>query len=137
MKARFVRTIQKTSKELKVKWKKSSAQPIHYTKTESKLTVAKGYPSVYNDDELMDTVTESSRRADLSLELLKEPYLFGEDFSFYSSIAKTNFAFLGVRNEEKGFIHGLHTALFNFDEAMLEKGVYYYQSILHTLGALT
>ena len=122
---------------IKVKMEEIISTTDSLYKTESKLTVAKGYPSVYNNDELMDTVTESSRRADLSLELLKEPYLFGEDFSFYSSIAKTNFAFIGVRNEEKGYIHGLHTALFNFDESMLEKGVHYYQSILHTLGALT
>lgn len=103
--------------------------------TTSELIVAKGYPAVYNDESLLDSVEKSADKADLSVDILKEPYLFGEDFSFYSSLAKTNFSFLGVRNEEKGYIHGLHTALFNFDERTLVKGVKYYQSILETLGA--
>lgn len=104
--------------------------------TSTNLTVAKGYPAVYNSDSLIETVSESCSRSGLALELLSEPYLFGEDFSFYSSIAETNFAFLGARNEEKGYIHGLHTPLFNFDERILEKGVHYYQSILKTSGAI-
>ncbi|MCC5890146.1 MAG: amidohydrolase [Alkalibacterium sp.] len=103
--------------------------------TTTELTVAKGYPAVYNDESLLDTVQKSAEAVDLSVDILSEPYLFGEDFSFYSSIAETNFSFLGVRNEEKGYIHGLHTALFNFDERILLKGVQYYQSILETLGA--
>lgn len=102
--------------------------------TETSLTFAKGYPAVYNDEELMETVESSAEKAGLTLDQLDVPYLFGEDFSFYSSIAKTNFAFLGVRNEEKGHIHGLHTALFNFDEKILLNGVKYYQAIAHTLG---
>ncbi|MDZ7835532.1 MAG: M20/M25/M40 family metallo-hydrolase [Alkalibacterium sp.] len=97
---------------------------------------AKGYPAVYNDESLMDTVKASAERAKLDLQLLEVPYLFGEDFSFYSSVAKTNFAFLGVRNEEKGHVHGLHTALFNFDEKILLDGVSYYQSIAYTLGLI-
>lgn len=111
-----------------------SADTLYDTTTE--LIVAKGYPAVNNSESLIDTVSESCSKSGLTLELLDEPYLFGEDFSFYSSIAETNFAFLGARNEEKEYIHGLHTPLFNFDEAILEKGVHYYQSILETLGAI-
>lgn len=110
-----------------------SADTLFGTTTE--LTIAKGYPAVYNDESLLECVETSADKAGLSVDLLREPYLFGEDFSFYSSIAKTNFSFLGVRNEQKGYIHGLHTALFNFDEQILVKGVQYYQSILETLGA--
>lgn len=104
--------------------------------TTTSLDFAKGYPAVYNDETLIETVKTSAERANLNLQLLEVPYLFGEDFSFYSSIAKTNFAFLGVRNEEKGYIHGLHTSLFNFDEAILLNGVSYYQSIAYTLGLI-
>ncbi|MER2063581.1 MAG: amidohydrolase, partial [Alkalibacterium sp.] len=102
--------------------------------TSSALAFAKGYPAVYNDEALMDTVEKSSDKAGLTLDILDEPYLFGEDFSFYSAIAKINFAFLGVRNEEKGHIHGLHTSRFNFDEKILLNGVKYYQAIAETLG---
>lgn len=111
-----------------------STDALH--KTSTSLDFAKGYPAVFNDESLIDTVSTSADRADLNLQLLDAPYLFGEDFSFYSSVAKTNFAFLGVRNEEKGHIHGLHTALFNFDERILLKGVKYYQSLAHTLGVV-
>lgn len=104
--------------------------------TSSELTIAKGYPAVNNSESLIDTVSESCTKAGLTLDLLTEPYLFGEDFSFYSSIAETNFAFLGARNEEKEYIYGLHTPKFNFDESILEKGVHYYQSILETTGAI-
>jgi len=102
--------------------------------TTSTLDFAKGYPAVYNDPELMQTVETSAEKAGMTLDLLDEPYLFGEDFSFYSAIAKTNFAFLGVRSEEKGHTHGLHTSLFNFDEKILLNGVKYYQAIAKTLG---
>lgn len=111
-----------------------SADSLFGTTTE--LTVAKGYPAVNNSDSLIETVTESCDKSGLTLDLLTEPYLFGEDFSFYSSVADTNFAFLGARNEEKDYIYGLHTPRFNFDEKILVKGVQYYQSILETLGAI-
>lgn len=109
-----------------------SADTLYGTTTD--LTIAKGYPAVYNDENLLDIVEASADKAGLEVDILSEPYLFGEDFSFYSSVAETNFSFLGVRNEEKGFIHGLHTALFNFNEEILLKGVQYYLSILETLG---
>ncbi|MFO8069433.1 MAG: amidohydrolase [Alkalibacterium sp.] len=112
----------------------ASADALHHTVTS--LDFAKGYPAVYNDKALLETVKTSADQAGLNLDLLDVPYLFGEDFSFYQSVAKTNFAFLGVRNEEKGYIHGLHTSLFNFDEAILLNGVKYYQSIAHTLGVV-
>ncbi|MCC5895522.1 MAG: amidohydrolase [Alkalibacterium sp.] len=111
-----------------------SADTLYGTSTE--LTVAKGYPAVNNSESLIETVSESCSRSGLTLELLTEPYLFGEDFSFYSAIAETNFAFLGARNEEKNYVHGLHTPRFNFDETILEKGVHYYQSLLDVLGAI-
>lgn len=112
----------------------ASTDALHQTSTT--LDFAKGYPAVFNDETLLDSVKSSAKRAHLHLHLLDAPYLFGEDFSFYSSVAKTNFAFLGVRNEEKGHIHGLHTALFNFDEAILLNGVRYYQSLAYTLGVI-
>ena len=112
----------------------ASTDALHRTSTT--LEFAKGYPAVHNDESLIETVKESADQADLQLELLDAPYLFGEDFSFYSAVAKTNFAFLGVRNEDKGHIHGLHTSLFNFDERILLKGVKYYQSLAQTLGVI-
>jgi amidohydrolase len=102
--------------------------------TSSSVVFAEGYPPVVNDSDLMNWVEKASKQSNLNLILKEKPYLFGEDFSFYGSVAKTNFAFLGVQNKEKGYTSGLHTSTFNFDEAVLEKGVRYYQQILESLG---
>jgi len=47
----------------------------------------------------------------------------GEDFSEYARIIPGLFAFLGVRNEEKGIIHPHHSPKFDIDEDALIYGV--------------
>ncbi len=47
----------------------------------------------------------------------------GEDFSEYAKIIPALFAFLGVRNEEKGIIHPHHNPRFDMDEDALIYGV--------------
>ena len=61
---------------------------------------------------------------------LEEAYLYGEDFSFFSRLSPINYSFLGLRNEEKNYVSGLHTPTFNFDEKILKVGVQYYLGIL-------
>ena len=61
---------------------------------------------------------------------LEEAYLYGEDFSAFSHVGDINFSFLGLRNEEKGFVSGLHTPTFNFDEKILKTGVKYYLGLI-------
>ena len=112
-----------------------SVDPLYGTTSE--LILYKGYPAVDNHPDLIPTVEASAESAGLSVQLLDEPYLFGEDFSFYSRVAKTNFAFLGARNEEKGYVHGLHTSKFNFDESVLLDGIHYFQSVAKTTGAIS
>lgn len=53
-----------------------------------------------------------------------EPTLAGEDFSFYSHVGQVPscFTFLGIRNEELGSVHGLHTPRFKLDESVLPIG---------------
>lgn len=102
--------------------------------TSSTLTVAEGYPPVINPASLLELVERSSNAAGLKLQLKDHPYLYGEDFSFYSTVTDTNFAFLGIRNEDLGYISGLHTSTFNFDEKVLINGVNYYQEILNNIG---
>ena len=62
---------------------------------------------------------------------LEEAYLYGEDFSFFSRLSPINYSFLGLRNEEKNYVSGLHTPTFNFDEKILKVGVKYYLGILN------
>lgn len=89
-----------------------------------------GYPPTYNDPNLHDTVVNALERAEFKVVELDKPYLFGEDFSFYSQIAPSYFAFVGIRNEDRDYIHGLHTPKLNFDEAQLIHIADYYQHLL-------
>lgn len=94
------------------------------------LVFAEGYPSTINDVNAYNLMKEASEETSLTWIEKDEPYLFGEDFSFYRQIAPSSFAFLGCQNEEKGFVTGLHTSTLNFDEAVLVKGIELYESIL-------
>lgn len=95
---------------------------LHYTE---------GYPAVKNNSELREVVETSIGSAGLRGAEKDKPYLFGEDFSFYSNIAKTYFVFAGSRNLEKGYASSLHTDKFNFDERVLIKVADYYEALLN------
>ena len=63
-----------------------------------------------------------------------KPLMIAEDFSFYQKEVPGLFFYLGSKNEEKGFIHGLHDSRFNFDESILLHGVEVYARILDEEG---
>ncbi|MDD3840042.1 MAG: amidohydrolase [Clostridia bacterium] len=90
---------------------------IHGSKTE--FIDYGGYPAVINDRALTDKVKNII--PDSIIEV--DPVMIAEDFSFYQQEVPGVFMMLGSRNEEKGFIHPLHSNRFNFDEAILLKGV--------------
>jgi len=46
-----------------------------------------------------------------------------EDFAYYTHHIPGCFFRLGVRNEEKGIIHGVHTPRFDIDESAIELGM--------------
>ncbi len=64
------------------------------------------------------------------------PYMLAEDFSFFQQARPGLFFFLGAGNPEKGFTHSLHSAEFDFDEAILCSGVEVYARLLRQLGLL-
>ena len=49
--------------------------------------------------------------------------LTAEDFSYYSQEIPVCFFRLGVRNEDKGIVHGVHHPKFNIDDNALITGV--------------
>lgn len=51
------------------------------------------------------------------------PQMASEDFSEFSQRVPGCYLFLGVRNDEKGIVHPLHTSCFDVDERCLEVGV--------------
>lgn len=93
-----------------------------------------GYPPTYNDPNLHDEVVNALHQADFKVVELDKPYLFGEDFSFYSQLAPSYFVFVGIRNEEKDWVNGLHTPKLNFDESQLIRVADYYENLLFQYG---
>ncbi|SCT78839.1 peptidase [Staphylococcus xylosus] len=91
-----------------------------------------GYPPTYNDPNLRKHVETGLKNAKFEVIDKPTPYLFGEDFSFYSQLAPSYFVFVGVRDESKGFVTGLHTSHLNFNEHMLIRIADYYEQILNS-----
>ncbi|HCZ0749358.1 TPA: hydrolase, partial [Staphylococcus aureus] len=51
---------------------------------------------------------------------------------FYGQqLAPAYFVFIGTRNEDKGFVTGLHTSHLNFDEKVLINVVNFYENLLN------
>jgi len=51
------------------------------------------------------------------------PGMGGEDFSYFAQVVPGFYFRLGVANEEKGFIHGGHTPMYDCDEESIKTGV--------------
>lgn len=100
---------------------------------EGDLTVRDYYPEVYNDPGLTQEILDLLRTDDH--ELLK-PVMLAEDFAFYQQKIPGVFLFLGTGSSEKGFTAPLHHAAFNFDEAVLVRGIQLYQRILNNVPGL-
>lgn len=83
------------------------------------------YPVVYNDPKIVSFVEE---HLDENYAYIK-PLMASEDFAFYQKKVPGMFIMLGTKNEEKGFIHPLHSCYFNFDESVLLRGVELYTTI--------
>ncbi|CAM4154634.1 M20 metallopeptidase family protein [Lacicoccus alkaliphilus] len=107
---------------------RAAAEVLYDCKVE--VTYNEGYPPVKNDPELRTLAHQSVESAGLEPVIKEKPYLFGEDFSFYSEVAPTYFVFIGAGDREKGYTSSLHTSTFNFDESILITVADYYENIL-------
>ncbi|MBN2300718.1 MAG: amidohydrolase [Acholeplasmataceae bacterium] len=85
------------------------------------------YPPVVNDHELFLRLKNNLDKTQYEL---IPPMMFAEDFAFYQKEVPGLFVMLGTRNNEKEFIHPLHSCYFNFDEKVLLQGVELYKKIL-------
>ncbi|MCE5235002.1 MAG: amidohydrolase [Clostridiaceae bacterium] len=95
----------------------------HKTGCSLTLSVSEGYPALRNDGGLYDRLlTHLGQKAPA---LLPRPFLTGEDFSFYQQRVPGVFFFLGT-----GGPAPLHSAAFDFDEAVLLKGLELYRRLL-------
>lgn len=90
----------------------------------AEVEISKGYPYLENDPE----TTQKMRAIGIELlgseRVLELPIrLTAEDFSYYSQEVPVCFFRLGVRNESKGIIHGVHHPKFDIDPESLKIGI--------------
>jgi amidohydrolase len=86
--------------------------------------ISRGYPFLENDSQLTKQIRTVAEQVfgkehveDLPLRLT------AEDFSFYGKHVPACFFRLGVRNEEKGIIYGVHHPRFDIDSEALKIGM--------------
>ena len=59
-----------------------------------------------------------------------EPTMAGEDFAFYADAGiPSTFVHLGIRDEKKDTVHGLHTSRFLLDEDIMPLGAAYHAAL--------
>lgn len=110
-------------KEAKVKMKKMAEAIADGMGAVCEFIILQGYPYLQNEPEL----TGRMKRA--AVDFLGEEnvldldiWMAAEDFAFYTQHIDACFYRLGVRNEAKGIISGVHTPTFNIDESALQVG---------------
>ncbi len=83
-----------------------------------------GYPVTFNHEQQARQTIELTRALVGSNNVIAPdiPSMGGEDFAYYLQKVPGCFVFLGVRNEEKGFVYGLHDSRFDFDEEAMVYG---------------
>ncbi len=88
------------------------------------LNISRGYPYLENHPETTANMRELAKEY-LGAEVVHDlPIrLTAEDFSYYSQEVPSCFFRLGVRNEEKGIVHGVHHPKFDIDPEALRIGI--------------
>jgi amidohydrolase len=99
---------------------------------EADIHIDVGYPTVDNNAALTETAWQLANEY-MGSEYVAETELRmgAEDFGYYTQQVPGCFFRLGVRNEEKGIVHNVHTPKFNVDERAIETGI----GIMAWLGA--
>jgi amidohydrolase len=88
------------------------------------LEISKGYPYLENNPALTQKIRSKAITHFGDENVIDLPLrLTSEDFAFYSQVIPVSFFRLGVRNEEKGIIQGVHNSKFDIDEEALRIGV--------------
>lgn len=91
-----------------------------------------GYPAVDNDEILNESARDLAGIYMGTANISETEMRMGaEDFGYYTQLIPGCFFRLGVRNEEAGIIHNVHTPVFNIDERAIETGM----GIMAWLGA--
>jgi amidohydrolase len=104
--------------------RKMATDLVHSMGGEIDLLIDVGYPSVYNNEALNEVAIEKAHDF-IGKDNVEETEkrMGAEDFGYYSQQIPGCFFRLGVMNEAKGIISGVHTPTFNIDENAIEIGM--------------
>jgi amidohydrolase len=104
--------------------RKLATELVHSMGAAIDLHIDVGYPTVYNNEELNELACEEAIDF-MGPENVEETELRmgAEDFGYYSQLIPGCFYRLGVKNESKGIVSGVHTPTFNIDERAIEIGM--------------
>ena len=91
---------------------------------ECHLTVEMGYPSVFNHPDMTVEFNDSAGKIVPPDRLIdsESPSMTGEDVSYFQQKVPGVHWWLGAANPAMGFIHPLHSALFDFNEEVMSLG---------------
>lgn len=110
-------------KDAKIKMKKMAEAIADGMGATCEFTILQGYPYLQNEPELTRRMKKAAQKflgeenvIDLDI------WMAAEDFAFYTQHIDACFYRLGIRNEAKGIISGVHTPTFDIDESALEVG---------------
>ena len=93
---------------------------IYHCKAEYR-TPSGSLPNINND--VLATIARDGIGKLFESDIIEgEPWMGSESFAYYSLLFPTVFIFLGVGNEEKGILAGVHTSKHDLDEDQLYKG---------------
>ena len=84
----------------------------------------RGYPAMVNDETFTQHAIDSVKAilGEKAIAHLPTPQLGGEDFAFFAQRVPSLMFRLGVRNESRGIVHGVHSSRFDLDEDALPIG---------------
>ena len=95
-----------------------------------RLLVNPRYPVLLNNDALASLVNRTAvsvlGRQNVAA---MQPLMLAEDFAFYAQKAPVCFSTLGIRNEQLGSVHALHSPRFKMDPDVLQLGAAMHASI--------
>lgn len=91
------------------------------------------HPPVYNDHTLFGTFCATFGNQEVTI---LKPMMLAEDFSYYQQVMPGLFIMLGAKNVPEGFIHPLHSSKFNFDEAVLLKGIETFERLIDMMAGI-
>ncbi len=125
-------TIEGTFRTMNEEWRTEAHQLITEVAMQTaaahgatcEVDIRKGYPFLKNDEALTIQAQQNAKELLGEENVIDLPIrLTAEDFAFYSQHAPACFYRVGVRNEAKGIVHGVHHPEFDIEESAFKTSV--------------